>query len=146
MSTPLQTVLMIVTQKNHLLMIEKKRGSKEPKINLPGGKVEAHEKPLEAAIRECYEETSIWARKPREVGELDFYFQDGQTEKTTVFMTQDYDGMISESDEATPFWQPLTDIPYSKMWESDRIWLKAILNGQIPYQGTFRYDENNHLT
>lgn len=140
-----QTVLMIVLQKDHLLMIEKKRGLNQKFLNLPGGKVEPYEKPMEAAIRECYEETGIWARRPKEVALLEFKFQGGVNEKTAVFMTSDYDGMVSESDEAIPYWNPLQSIPYDRMWESDRIWLKAVLEGQVPYQGTFEYDSENRL-
>ncbi len=38
-----------------------------------------------------------------------------------------YRGDLIETDEADPFWCPLTEIPYAQMWPDDSIWLPRIL-------------------
>ncbi|MEQ1840701.1 MAG: NUDIX domain-containing protein, partial [Verrucomicrobiales bacterium] len=60
--------LVFITRGDEVLLIHKKTGLGAGKINGPGGKLEAGETALDAAIREVEEELHITARDLREMG------------------------------------------------------------------------------
>ena len=49
-----------------------------------------------------------------------------------------------ETDEAIPMWFQSDDLPFSKMWDDDRLWLKEILVGQS-VKGWFTFEEEKLL-
>ena len=50
-----------------------------------------------------------------------------------------YTGEMQETDEARPFWCPVSEIPYDKMWEDDLHWLPRALEGK-KFEGFFIFD------
>ena len=46
---------------------------------------------------------------------------------------------MQETDEARPFWCPVSEIPYDKMWEDDLHWLPPALEGK-KFEGFFIFD------
>ena len=54
-----RATLLFVIRDGEVLLIRKKRGLGAGKINGPGGRIEAGESPLEAAIREVQEEVGV---------------------------------------------------------------------------------------
>ena len=122
--------LLFVIQDGSILLIEKKRGHGAGKINGPGGKIDPGESPLECAVRETQEELLITARNPRKVAELWFQMSDYPSILCHVFLTNEYDGVPTETDEAVPLWVPTGKIPYEQMWEDDRHWLPRVLEGE----------------
>lgn len=122
--------LLFVFQKDHLLLIRKKRGLGKGKINAPGGKVDPGESPMEAAIREVQEELAVTPLKPTYVGEHRFQFTDGYSMHVHVFRSSDHLGEAQESEEAIPIWVPIDAIPYDEMWADDRFWIPLMLEGK----------------
>ncbi len=117
------------TRTGKVLLIEKKRGLGAGKINAPGGKVEAGETPVEAAIRETTEEVGLSPRDLVDNGRLRFAFTDGYNLEVIVFSGTRWSGSMVETDEAVPFWTDEGAIPYHRMWEDDAHWLPHVLDG-----------------
>ena len=134
-----RATLLFVIRDGEILLIRKKRGLGAGKINGPGGRIEAGESPLEAAIREVQEEVGVTPTDIREHGELCFQFVDGYGIHVHVFAAAGCQGEVRESDEALPIWTPLAEIPYHEMWADDVIWLPWLLEGKR-FSGRFLFD------
>ena len=110
-----------------ILLIRKKRGFGEGKLNAPGGKVEKDEELEDAVKRELQEEIGITPMKPRLLAEIEF-FNDGKMEwHVYVFRSDSYTGELIETEEAMPHWFSVEKIPYDEMWADDRHWLPLFL-------------------
>ena len=77
--------LVFLTRGDEVLLIHKKTGLGEGKINGPGGKQEPGETSLAAAIREVEEELLITPHHLEVIGELHFDFVDGLRLHCTVY-------------------------------------------------------------
>lgn len=139
-----QATLLFVLDDNNILLIRKKRGLGEGKINGPGGKLDAGETFVDCAVREVQEELGITAINPQPRGRLRFQFCDGYSIDVQIFVASQYSGTPVETDEAIPLWFKLAEIPYEEMWEDDEIWLPAILNDQ-QVDGRFIFDGDKML-
>lgn len=119
----------------------KKRGFGVDHYNGFGGKVEQGETIEKAAVRELFEEVGITALSLEKVGILEFSFSEEPTLELEVhiFMTDDFLGIPTESDEMRPEWFNVNDIPYRQMWTSDMKWFPLFLSGQ-KFTGSFRFD------
>lgn len=124
--------LMFVVRDGQILLIRKKRGIGAGKVNGPGGKFEPGETALQCVLREVREELCIDVTDAREMGELYFSFQCGSIPeiKCHVFMASHFEGEPAETPEAEPFWSSVHEIPYELMWQDDRYWLPAMLEGR----------------
>lgn len=137
--------LCFMVRDSRVLLIRKKRGLGAGKINGPGGKLDPGETALASAIRETVEEVGVCPCDPQQRGELHFQFRDGYSLHCAVFLAHDFEGEPHETDEATPLWFALADIPYDEMWEDDRHWLPAILRGDM-VRGFFVFDGEHLLS
>ena len=131
--------LLFVVKDERILLIRKKRGLGEGKVNGPGGRLDPGETPEAAAIRETQEELHITPTGVSEWGELSFQFVQGLSIHVHVFRADDYEGEPVETDEAAPLWCPLDEIPYDRMWVDDRMWLPLMLANKH-FQGRFLFD------
>ncbi len=132
-------VITYILKGSEVLLIRKKTGLGAGKVNAPGGHIEEGETPEEAAIREIEEEVGLKAENLKYSGELFFHFTDGLKLKGTVFLSKRFSGTPIETDEADPFWCPISEIPWEKMWEDDIHWLPRALNGEC-FTGHFIFD------
>ena len=137
--------LLFIFENDHILLIHKKRGLGAGKINGPGGRVEPGETKREAAIREVQEEVHVTPKDIHPCGELKFQFTNGYSIHGYVYKAFAYDGTPAESDEAIPFWCPIQDIPYEKMWSDDKYWFPHLLQNQF-FMGTFIFDDDTMLS
>jgi len=127
-----------------VLLIHKKRGLGKGKVNAPGGRIDPDEEDYETAVRETQEEVCVTPLSPKKVGELNFYFIDGYSLKGYVFASEEWTGEICETDEATPFWCKIDEIPYDNMWADDEHWLPTMLAGK-KFSGYFVFDNDKML-
>lgn len=134
-----RATLTLVVKDGQILLIHKKKGLGAGKFNGPGGRIEAGETPEYAAVREVQEELCVTPRGLRRAGELLFQFVDGFSIQGYVFRADDIDGEPRETDEAIPFWFPVTAIPYHQMWADDRVWVPLLLQ-ERPFVGRFLFD------
>lgn len=136
----IHATLMFIVKDGNILLIEKKRGLGAGKINGPGGKIDPGETPLQSVIRETREELLITPVNPRKLGELWFNMSDCPHILCHVYRADDHEGTPTETDEATPVWSNVNEIPYHRMWEDDRHWLPLLLkettfHGRFVFQG-----------
>ena len=137
-------VLTYVTDNDRVLMIMKKTGLGSGYINAPGGHIELEETSVEAAIRETKEETGLDVDNLWNMGRLRFQFKEGTSMVGYIFYTETFSGELKECDEAKPGWYELSALDYSRMWEDDRLWLPAMLEGKI-IDGYFIFDNDNNM-
>ena len=131
MKTQLTTLLLILND-NKILLAEKKRGFGIGKFNGIGGKVEKDETIEEAMIRETQEEIGVIPTDFTKMATITFdeWVNDEENQVImSVFVAQNFMGKIIETDEMRPKWFNISDIPYEKMFEDDKIWLPEILKG-----------------
>ena len=116
---------------DHVLLGMKKRGFGAGKWNGYGGKVSEQETPRMAALRELQEESSliISDRALEHVGLVRFSFDEEQLFECYVFLVKDWQGEPRESDEMSPCWFPISQLPLKKMWVADSKWVPLILAG-----------------
>ena len=144
--SPLErAVIAFARRDGELLLIHKKRGLGAGKINGPGGRIEPGETPVEAAIRETEEEVGVTIRDPVEHATLHFVFLDGYSLTVYVYVSDDFHGDPVETDEARPFWAPLSRLPYESMWADDEYWLPEVLAGRY-VEGRFVFDEDTMIS
>jgi 8-oxo-dGTP diphosphatase len=134
-----RATLLFVVRDGEVLLIRKKRGLGAGKINGPGGRIEAGEEPLAAAIREVEEETGLTPLDPEHIGELRFQFVDGYSIHVHVFRASSCRGEARETPEAVPLWTPLDAIPYEEMWADDALWVPLLLS-RTRFSGRFVFD------
>jgi 8-oxo-dGTP diphosphatase len=136
--------LLFIIEGERILLIEKKRGLGAGKINAPGGRLEPGESAFEAAIRELKEEIGVEATNVRELGQVSFHFLDGYNLHCHVFRADRCVGTPIETDEANPFWVPLAEIPYARMWADDATWLPHLIANQR-FRGRYVFDGDTML-
>ncbi len=136
--------LLFVIRDGQILLIHKKRGIGAGKINGPGGHVEPDETPRECAIREVQEELLITPLNVRYAGRLNFQFTDGFSIRGEVFTASDYNGTPTETDEATPVWKPVNELPFEEMWADDALWMPLMLSGR-QFDGWFIFQKDRLL-
>ena len=134
-----RATLLFVVRDEEILLIRKKRGLGAGKINGPGGRLAAAEAPEAGAIREVQEELCVTPIGVEERGELRFQFADGFSLHAYVFSARDCEGEPKETDEAVPLWTPLSEIPYDRMWQDDRLWMPHLLEGRR-FDGRMLFD------
>lgn len=140
----LEATLLFVVRESRVLLIHKKRGLGEGKLNAAGGKVDPGETPREAAIREFIEEVRARPVDPRKVGEVAFHVTEGDAILIHVFRADELEGVPAETEEAAPRWVPVDEIPYDLMWEDDRYWLPLLLEGR-PFHARTLFDGDRLL-
>ncbi len=141
----MRATLLFVLCGQEVLMIHKKRGLGAGKINGPGGKIEAGETPVQAAVREVEEEVMVTPLDPEERGELHFQFVDGLAIHCAVFTATRFSGQPRETDEARPEWFAVDEIPYQQMWQDDQYWLPGMLAGKR-FSAYFDFDNETMLS
>lgn len=144
-----QTTLALVfdTDKNIILCM-KKRWFWAGLYNGAGWKVEAWETIIAWAKRELFEETSIDVSESdlKYTWVLHFYFEANAdwNQDVNLFVVKDYTWEFMESEEMKPERFAISDIPFDKMWEDDKIWLPRVLNNEeVEYD--FIFDESGKI-
>jgi 8-oxo-dGTP diphosphatase len=144
---PLATLCLVRRRGSHdeILLGHKKRGFGAGKYDGFGGKVHAGETVAAAAARELAEECGL-AVSPQDlakVAELTFTFphKPAWNQVVHTFLVERWRGDPQESEEMSPAWFPITEIPYDAMWDDSIFWLPLLLAGKrITARFTFRAD------
>ena len=136
--------LMFVRDADRVLLIRKKRGHGAGLYNGPGGKLDEEESPLAGAIRETLEETGVRVLAADLLGRFRFVDLKAPQWQGYAFLAKRWEGRPVSTPEADPIWFPVRDLPFSNMWEDDRIWLPRLLDGE-PVTGDFLFDDGRLL-
>jgi 8-oxo-dGTP diphosphatase len=143
-SPAIRATLVFVIVDGMVLLMRKKRGLGEGKINAPGGKIEAGETAAECALREAREELGVTPMGMAFAGSLRFQFTDGLGIHCEVFRADGHEGEPVETVEGAPIWFPLDGIPYDEMWADDRLWMPGVLENRL-FHGDFVFDGDRML-
>lgn len=137
----MHATLLFVIHDEKILLMRKKRGIGEGKINGPGGKIDPGESAVECAVRETAEELliDVAAADVEKMGELFFQFRDGLGIHCSVFTASEFIGQPGETEEGDPEWYPLDSVPYAEMWADDIHWMPRMLDGEV-FCGQFIFD------
>lgn len=132
--------LVFLVRKDEVCLAMKKRGFGKGKWNGYGGKVAEGESPVKAAQRELAEESGIRQAQLTKKGLLHFY-SPGEYWQCHVFISKKFEGEPKETEEMTPAWFSLNNLPFNKMWEDDAYWLPQVLAGKR-IEGYFWFEKN----
>ncbi len=122
------------------------------KYNGLGGKLDALESPLQAAVREVYEESGLSVRPEdlKPCGYVHFpNFKPAKAQDWTVFIfTGQYAGSEPPKQkcrEGTLQWVPVSSVLELNLWPGDAHFLPAVL-GQQTVSGAIWYDADGNVT
>ncbi len=121
------------TGTGEILIAMKKRGFGVGKWNGCGGKLHAGESIEQAAVRELKEEIGVTVAEQdlQKVAECTFHYPTEDVDVAAhVFTAQKWAGEPAETEEMSPRWFSLVQIPYREMWADDIFWLPEVLTGK----------------
>lgn len=128
-----QLTLLFLLKKGRVLLAMKKRGFGAGRWNGVGGKLDPGETIEEALVRECQEEILVTPTAYEKAAEIIFHEQHEGEQKTMqvhVYTCTSWTGKPAETEEMSPKWFDVTDIPYEDMWPDDPFWLPQVLAGK----------------
>jgi len=132
-------VLGFVVDNERALLIKKRRGLGRGLYNGFGGKVKERENYESALKREVREEIGIEVKKALLKAVL--HFTDSKIFiECPVFLVNEFEGEIKESEEAIPVWFKKDELPFEQMWPDDKYWLPLVLEWNFIY-GKFHFDD-----
>lgn len=110
----------------------KKRGFGVNKWNGVGGKPNEGEDIKQAAIRETREEIEVQVNDLELVAEITFYFESHPewNQQTIAYISTNWKGTPTETDEMRPQWFKKDELPLNAMWPADKHWLLVVLQGK----------------
>lgn len=142
----IEATLAIVVKGDKILLgyKTKKNSFGEGLYNGFGGKVEAGESALDAAMRELYEESCLVATNHKKVAVIkydEFFKGERSLLVVHVYLVTEFVGEPAPTSEMRPEWFAINEIPYSNMFGDDPYWLPLILKGET-IKGFFKFDKN----
>lgn len=139
--------LIFLVKEGKILLAMKKRGFGSGRYNGMGGKLEPNENMETALVRETQEEIGVTPINYWKVAEHDFIQKEsGAPWRMYVhaYLCDKWEGEPIETDEMTPKWFAIEDIPYGTMWQGDEYWLPHVLAGN-KVNGQYTFDENDAM-
>ena len=132
-----------------VLLAMKKRGFGQGKLNGVGGKLQQGETIEDAMIRESIEEVGARPKSYYKAATLRFYFGGSEpksefNQRVHVYIADEWEGEVSESEEMKPEWFEISSIPLDMMWDDDKYWLPHVLGGKF-VDAHFLFGDSNKV-
>lgn len=148
MSEVTKTNIVFPVNGAEVLLAMKARGFGANWWNGFGGKLTEGETFEQAARRETKEEIGLTIGKLRPVAKLLFFFGDKLDIASIAYVTNDYQGEPTTSEEMRdPTWFGFDELPYKDMWPGDDQWIPqalALPPEQPPLELSIFFDANNN--
>ncbi len=132
MSSSLDALIVLIAVFNsddEVLLLKRKADVHCPDVwSFPGGKVEADEMPLPAAVRELQEETGIKGKLWRHVGKHAHNYEDRNL--AFIFFFCRYDGKQNIQAESESQWCALDELSAKKMPEANQALIKMLITSK----------------
>lgn len=135
--------LCILRKGDDLLMGMKKLRLGAGNYNGFGGKLEPEETLEECIVREVKEESGLDLLKFEKRGVMSFELDDFVNE-VHIYEGLKWSGEAIESDEMVPIWLKIDNLPYEKMWISDKVWHSYFFNRDY-FEGWLTFDKNHQI-
>lgn len=128
-----------------ILLGKKKRGLGASRWNGFGGKVEEGESIEDCARRELFEECGVKVSELYKIGINNFSWtgKNGELE-VHVFKAKDLVGNPVETEEMSPKWFFVDEIPFSEMWPDDLYWFPYLMKNR-KFNGKFVLGEKDEV-
>ncbi len=117
----------------YIILAKKKKRFWEGRYNGYGGRVEKDEEPIEAAVRETREESTVIVdpRDLEKVARITIHNKGDDSWLMTVYVTRKWIGTPQETEEmGPPEWFLPTELPKDKLPVGDYEWLHLVLAGR----------------
>ena len=142
----LPLTLCMFYQHPRILLGLKKRRFGTGRWNGFGGKLLEGETMEQSLVRELDEEVGLVPKDLEKRGIISFEFEnDPVILEVHIYRCTQWDGEPIESEEMTPKWFSIDEIPYDQMWPDDIHWLPLFLEGK-KFTGTFLFDKPSDAT
>ena len=133
MSSSLDALIVLIAVFNsddEVLLLKRKSDVHCPDVwSFPGGKIEADEMPLSAAVRELQEETGIKGKLWRHIGKHTHDYEDRNL--VFIFFFCRYDGKHNIQAESEFQWCALDELSAKKMPEANQALIQMLINFKI---------------
>lgn len=147
-----KTTLCYIQKDNSILFLYRNKKENDPNggkwIGI-GGKVENGESADACVKREVLEETGLRLTDYRFLGIIRFISEAWDDEDMYLYTATGFEGeLLSDCDEGELKWVDKSDIDGLPMWEGDRYFLKALLEGRDRIDLVLRYEgegDDEHL-
>ncbi len=137
--------LTVICDNNKVLLGMKKRGYAAGRWNGFGGKLNEGESIEDGMVRELFEESGLKSISHTKRGILTF---ESDTEdyisEVHIYKINDYEGDLVETEEMSPRWFDIDQIPYSEMWPDDEYWLPLLIEGKT-VRGKFNFADDSSI-
>ena len=138
--------LIFCRRDDEVMLGMKNRGFGVGKYNGFGGKIEAGETAVQGAIRELEEESGVITSSLTKIGYLVFDMESSnKLMKVHVYETWKFEGNGVNTEEMTPQWFKVNELPYQKMWPDDPYWIPLMLKNK-KFKGQFQYSNDDTIT
>jgi len=135
--------LCLLRKDNNLLMGLKKLRWGAGNYNGFGGKLEPGETLEECIVREVKEESGLNLLKFEKRGVMSFEWDDNINE-VHIFEGISWSGEPIETEEMAPIWLEIDNLPYDKMWSSDKMWHPYFFKREL-FDGWLLFDKNHQV-
>lgn len=135
--------LCVIRSEDKVLLAMKKRGFGKGNWNGYGGKLLESETIEEALVRELNEESTIQLTEYEKRGEVVFHFPD-MIRHVYIYEGIKWEGEAEETEEMSPQWFHINEIPFDSMWPDDKYWFPFFLQKTL-FNGKVLFDENQNI-